>query len=149
MNQTYICPNCQGKGCAVCQNTGKVSLSDQEVQELQKLMVKPSLQTQNSSFMDYPTDPQVHQEQKMRGQLAGILTIVFLVLVSVTGVASWFIAHSLKPFFQLWSFVAAILLLRWVSHFGFFQEEKINDFVGKIQDEGVQIKMSPFYPLFE
>lgn len=112
------------------------------------MMVKPSLQTQNGSFMDYPTDPQVHQERKIRGQLAGILTIVFLVLVSATGVGSWFFTHTLRPFFQFWSFVAAILLLRWVSRLGFFQEEKINDFVGKIQDEGVQIKMSPLYPLF-
>lgn len=146
--QNYICPNCGGKGCAVCQNTGQVSLSDQEIQELQKLTVKPSFQTQTDSVLNFPVDQTVHQEKKLRGQLAGILTIVFLVLVSASAFTSWFFAHTLKPFLQFWSVFFTLIIIKLVMRLKFFKEEPVNDFLGKIEEEGVKVKKSPFYPLF-
>lgn len=147
-SQTYICPNCAGRGCPVCQNTGKVSLTDQEVQELQKLMVKqPELQTQPlTDYSGIYSEPS--QERKIRGQVAGILTLIFLALVSVTGFLSWYFNHNFKLFFQLWSLIVGVALLKPITSLKFFQEEEIKDFLSAIQKEGVKIKTSPFYPLF-
>lgn len=144
----YICPNCGGKGCPVCQNTGQVALSDAEVQELQKMMVKTSPQTQPQQNFDYGgiySNP--HEERSVRSQLAGILTLVFLALVSVSGFLSWFFTHTFKPFFQFWSVIAALAVLKPLSSIKFFQEEKVNDFIGKLQDEDIKIKLPPLYPL--
>ena len=146
--QTYVCPNCGGKGCAVCQNTGQVTLSDREVQELQKMMTRPFPQTQSDFSPVLPEDSFAHQEKKIRSKMAGILTLVFLVLFSGSAFLSWIFSHTLKPFLQLWSLVATIVIIRGISQVRFFKEEKIKDFLGEIEEEGIKIKKSPFYPLF-
>lgn len=148
MNQTYVCPNCGGKGCAVCQNTGQVSLSDREVQELQKMMTKPFPQTQSDFFPTSHEDSLDHQEKKIRSRMAGILTLVFLVLFSGSAFLSWVFSHTLKPFLQLWSVVATVAVIGGISRWRFFREEQVQDFIGKIEEEGIKIKKSPFYPLF-
>ncbi len=147
-SQTYVCPNCGGKGCPVCQNTGKVNLTDQEVQELQKLMVKqPEMSAQPT--MDYGgIYPEPNEERKMRGHVAGVLTLVFLALVSVTGFLSWYFNHNFKFCFQLWSLIAGQAVLKPITSVKFFQEEEVKDFLTNVQKEDVKVKISPFYPLF-
>lgn len=148
MNQSYVCPNCGGKGCAICQNTGQVSLSDREVQELQKMMTKPFPQTQSDFSPIPPEDSLDHQEKKIRSRMAGILTLVFLVLFSGSAFLSWVFSHTLKPFLQLWSVVATVAVIGGISRWRFFHEDKVKDFIGEIEEEGIKIKRSPFYPLF-
>ncbi|MBI3385156.1 hypothetical protein HY030_03125 [Candidatus Gottesmanbacteria bacterium] len=143
--QNYVCPNCRGKGCPVCQNTGQVALSEQEVSELQKLMTKPAPFQASPDFPDYY--PATHEESRIRGQLAGALTLVFLAVVSISGFLSWFFTKTFKPFFQFWSVLAAIAVFKPLASLKFFQEEKVNDFVGAVEEEGIKISRSPWYPL--
>ncbi len=146
--QNYICPNCGGRGCPVCQNTGRVLLSEQEVSELQKLMTKQA-PVPNQTSPDYPDYYQGgHEESRIKGQIAGALTLIFLAIVSVSGFLSWFFTKTFKPFFQFWSVMATIAVFKPIASLKFFQEEKVNDFVGIVEGEGVKIKLSPLYPLF-
>ncbi len=144
----YICPNCGGKGCSVCQNTGKVTLTDQEVQELQKLMVRqPEMAAQ--PMTDYGgIYPEPAVERKIRGQLAGIFTLIFLAIVSVTGFLSWYFTRNFKFFGELWTLIIGVALLKPITSLKFFSEEEVNDLLTAVQKEDVKIKISPFYPLF-
>ncbi len=145
--QTYICPNCQGKGCPVCQNSGQVALSDQEVQELQKLATK-TMPPPTQGGMDYASfNPEAHSDRKIRSQIAGVFTLIILALVSGSGFLSWFLTKTFKPFFQFWSVIMALVSLKPILALKFFQEEKVKDFVGEVKEQGVKIKLSPLYPL--
>ena len=148
-SQNYICPNCGGKGCPVCQNTGNVALSEQEVSELQKLMTKQA-PLPNQPSPDYPDYYQKggHEENRLRGQIAGAMTLIFLAVVSVSGFLSWFFTKTFKPFFQFWAVLGTLALFKPLSSLKFFQEEKVNDFVEAVEEEGIKVKLSPFYPLF-
>ncbi len=148
VSQNYVCPNCGGRGCPVCQNTGKVALSEQEVSELQKLMTKQA-PAANQPYPDYPDlyQHQGQEESRIKGQLAGALTLIFLAVVSVSGFLSWFFTRTFKPFLQFWSVLLTLALFKPLSSLKFFQEEKVADFVGAVEEEGVKIKLSPLYPL--
>ncbi|MCL5675975.1 MAG: hypothetical protein M1120_02510 [Patescibacteria group bacterium] len=146
-SQTYICPNCGGKGCPVCQNTGRVSLSQQEVEQLQKLMTRTPEEGFNPSSEYGGIYPNLPEERKARGQLAGILTLIFLALVSFTGFASWYFTHNFKLFWGFWSLIIGLLLLKPLTSLNFFREAEVDDFISGIEKEGVKIRLSPFYPL--
>lgn len=146
--QSYICPNCGGRGCPVCQGTGSVTLSEQEVEQLQKLATKVAPEFMGQPMADYSgIYPDQQKERQIRNQLAGILTLVLLAALSVSAFLSWFYAHTFKPFLQFWSLIITLLLLKPLSSLKFFQEEKVNDFLEALQEEGIKIKVSPFYPL--
>lgn len=147
--QNYICPNCNGRGCPVCQNTGNVALSEQEVSELQKLMTKQAPMP-NQPPPDYPEFYQKggHEESRVRGQIAGAMTLIFLAVVSISGFLSWFFTKTFKPFFQFWSVLVTIAIFKPIASLKFFQEEKVQDFIGEIKDQGINVKLSPLYPLF-
>jgi hypothetical protein len=142
--QNYVCPNCQGRGCPVCQNTGQIALTNQEVAELQKLAYN---QPQTQLFDNFTPPSQIHEERKLRGQIAGILTLVFLAAISISGFVSWFYTKTLRPFLQFWAVIAVIVVYRPVSSLGFFREEKVHDFIESVQEEGIKIKLPPLFPL--
>lgn len=144
--QNYVCPNCQGRGCPVCQNTGQVSLTDQEVQELQRLAQKTMPQPQDFSYQNNPETNIYHQGKKLRGQMAGIFTLLFLVAVFASGFLSWFYTKTFKPFFQFWIAVSGILLLRPVLSLGFLKEKETDDFIAAIQKEGIKVRLPFFFP---
>lgn len=144
--QNYICPNCQGKGCPLCQNKGQLTLTEQEVSELQKVMTKNAPQFQGQATPDYGGFYPNHEERQIKSQVAGFLTLFLLALVTLSGFLSWFFSHTFKPFFQFWSIVIALIILKPVTSLKFFREEPIHDFLSAIENDGIKIRKSPFYP---
>ena len=148
--QTLTCPNCNGSGCSTCQNTGKVRVSSDQLQQLKTMTqnlppatnpfgapVSPtggnapkssnSLQNLPGEYRDNPY--QGLKKIKNNANLAGIITFSILATIAGGAAASWYFLKSLKPFFSTFIslFISIFSYLAW--HHPTFSKQQPNDFL--------------------
>jgi len=136
--QILTCPNCNGKGCPTCQNTGKVRVAQEQVNKLKQLMKQlpqnspqpqPSQfpQTQSSLSQFNPT------KAKINTSLAGIIAFSLLSILAGGATASWYFLKTLKPFFAGLIILLSLIGTRIAWTKPFFQLQQPNDFLKAIK----------------
>ena len=134
--QVITCPNCNGAGCATCNQTGKVKVDATQLQKLksitQQLETKqattPSPVTQNYAPQSF--NPTL---TKKNTNLAGIIAFSLLSLLASTAAASWYFLKTLKPFFGGFISILIIAGTRFAWSKPFFQPQEPDDFISAIK----------------
>ena len=140
--QTLTCPNCHGSGCSTCQNTGKVRVAADQLQQL-KTMVQNLPPTTNASGANAPeaTEPfnqlypanagpyQGLKKLKNNANLAGIITFSILATISGGAATSWYFLKSLKPFFSTFISLIASIFTYLAWHHPTFSKQQPRDFL--------------------
>ncbi len=135
-HQVLTCPNCGGKGCPTCQNTGRVRVTQEQLQKLKQVAAQLSRSPLPASPHDRGAPPQSQtnfQKIRQNSNLAGIIAFSFLSILAGAAAASWYFLKSFKPF--LAGLVTLLILvgtrLAWLSPF--FKPQEPNDFLSAIK----------------
>lgn len=128
--QTLTCPNCHGRGCATCQNTGKVRVAEAEMKKLKQMFGELSATPQPSTDQTLvePSTPKPSQ-----ANLAGIIAFTILSLLTGGAAASWYFLKTLKPFFAGLISLLALVGGRLALNRSFFQLQEPDDFLTAIK----------------
>lgn len=132
--QILTCPNCGGRGCPTCQNTGKVRVSSEEMQKLQQ-MVGQETQIQSSphSGSGRRDSPGMNSPPNS-ANFAGIIAFSLLSILAGGAAASWYFLKSFRPFFA--GLISFLVLLgtnaAWKNNF--FQLQEPDDFLKAIKN---------------
>ena len=136
--QILTCPNCNGRGCPTCQNTGKVRVAQEQVSKLKQLMKQlpqTSPQTQSSQIPQTQSSSTQFNpaKAKINTSLAGIIAFSFLGILAGGATASWYFLKTFKPFFAglITLLTLAGTQIAWTKPF--FQLQKPNDFLKAIK----------------
>lgn len=128
--QVLTCPNCGGRGCPTCQNTGKVRVSSEQLQKI-KMLAKQMGQTL--------PQPQPYPGQAPAGppswvaNISGIIAWSILAILAGAASASWYWLKSLKPFLMALSAVLTLIGVRLAWKQAFFQPSEPDDFLKAIK----------------
>ncbi|MFH0942701.1 MAG: hypothetical protein V1810_00860 [Candidatus Beckwithbacteria bacterium] len=130
--QTLTCPNCQGRGCPTCQNTGKVRVAEAEMKKLKQMLgqLSPSPRPQaDQPLADIPT-PTPNQTN-----LAGIIAFSLLALLAGGATASWYFLKSFKPFFAALVSLLTLVGTKLALNQSFFKLQEPDDFLKAIKSK--------------
>ncbi len=134
--QVLTCPNCGGKGCPTCQNTGKVRVSSEQLQKIKAL----SKQLGNFSGANAPESAE--QFNRLQGaaappswaaNLSGVIAWSILAILSGAAGASWYFLKSFKPFLLGLSALLTLIGFRFAWKQSFFQLQEPDDFLKAIK----------------
>lgn len=133
--QILTCPNCGGRGCPTCQNTGKVRVSSEQLQKIKTLaqqlgQASPSPHSGNekSAIPGMNSSPST-------ANLAGIIAFSILAILSGAAASSWYFLKSLKPFLFGLSTLLTLLGANFAWKHPFFQLQEPNDFLKAIKSK--------------
>jgi hypothetical protein len=131
--QVLTCPNCGGKGCPTCQNTGKVRVNTEQLQKIKTLAKQLGQAMPESAPGQTPASPLVANPVKSPTNLAGIITFSILAVLAGAGAASWYFLKSFRPF--VLSLVALLTLIgaRFAWKLPFFALQEPDDFLKAIK----------------
>jgi hypothetical protein len=130
--QVLTCPNCGGRGCATCQNTGKVRVSSEQLQKIRTLAQQLGQTPQPASQPSYqgqtmPAPP------KSSANLAGIIAFSIMAILAGAGAASWYFLKSFKPFLLSLGAFLTLAGARFAWKQPFFQLQEPDDFLKAIK----------------
>ena len=128
--QILTCPNCNGRGCPTCQNTGKVRVAEQEMQKLKQMV------GQLSPAPETFTQPASPLPAKSATNLAGIIAFSLLSILAGGAVASWYFLKTFKPFFAGLIALLTLIGARFAWKNNFFQLQEPDDFLKAIKSKG-------------
>jgi len=129
--QILPCPSCAGRGCPVCKNTGRVKVSQEQLQKLKQMAGQ--LARQPRPFPS-PSPPQVAwQKVRTNANLAGIIAFSILSILAGAAAASWYFLKSLKPFFAGFTTLLTLVGTALAWHRPFFQPQEPPDFLNAIK----------------
>ena len=135
--QVLTCPNCGGRGCPTCQNTGKVRVSSEQLQKIKAL----SKQLSNFSGANAPeTAEQFNRPQGVNppppswtANLSGIIAWSILAILSGAAGASWYFLKSFKPFLMGLSALLTLIGFRFAWKQAWFELQEPDDFLKAIK----------------
>lgn len=132
--QTLTCPNCQGRGCPTCQNTGKVRVEEKEMQKLKQMMgqLDSNPQPATAPLTNPPAGGEVGPNTT---NLAGIIAFSILSLIAGSATASWYFLKTLKPFFAGLITLIALIGAKLALNQEFFKLQEPNDFLKAIKNK--------------
>lgn len=133
--QILTCPNCNGKGCPTCQNTGKVRVSSEQLQKI-KTMAQQLGQTapsphSGSGRMDSPGV--ISPAPSWTANLSGVIAWSILAILSGGAAASWYFLRSFKPFLLSLGALLTLIGTRLAWKQPFFQLQEPDDFLKAIK----------------
>src|SRR3989344_5565580 len=129
--QVLTCPNCGGKGCPTCQNTGKVRVSSEQLQKIKTLakqLGQPVPQAQPEG-----TQPLAQKPVAWTANLSGIIAWSILAILSGAAAASWYFLKSFKPFLLGLGALLTLIGTRFAWKQPFFQLQEPDDFLKAIK----------------
>jgi len=126
--QILTCPNCGGRGCPTCQNTGKVRVAEQEMQKLKQMLG----QTPQTAAAPHEALREVGPKSSM-SNLAGIIAFSLLSILAGGAAASWYFLKTLKPFFAGLIALFTLIGARFAWKNSFFQLQEPDDFLKAIK----------------
>jgi len=129
--QILTCPKCKGRGCPVCQNTGRVKVSTKQLQKIKQMVgqINPMIQ---SSPVPMPPPTTNFKKARFNTNLAGIITFSIFSIIAGAGAASWYFLKSFKPFFACLTSLLTLIGTRLAWQHPFFQPQQPNDFLAAI-----------------
>ncbi len=127
--QILTCPNCNGRGCPTCQNTGKVRVAEQEMQKLKQML------GQAAPAPETFTQPASPLPAKSTTNLAGIIAFSLLSILAGGAAASWYFLKTLKPFFAGLIALFTLIGTRFAWKNNFFELQEPDDFLKAIKDK--------------
>lgn len=131
--QILPCPNCNGRGCPICKNTGRVKVSQEQFQKLKQMTGQLAQRPAPFSPPPQPSSQVPWQKVRSNANLSGIIAFSILSIIAGAAAASWYFLKTLKPFFS--GFIALLTVigttLAW--HRPFFQPRYPNDFLSAIK----------------
>ncbi|MDZ7586425.1 MAG: hypothetical protein U0946_01610 [Patescibacteria group bacterium] len=132
--QILTCPNCQGRGCPTCQNTGKVRVAEKEMQKLKQMMGQFSSAPQTSPTFNQPIPPSSTNSQNSTN-LAGIIAFSILSILAGGAAASWYFLKTFKPFFAVLIALFTLIGAKFTLNQPFFQLQEPDDFLKAIKSK--------------
>jgi len=126
--QILTCPNCGGRGCPTCQNTGKVRVAEQEMQKLKQMVGQLSQQSAPA-----PNEAPTLPRSGVGTNLAGIIAFSILSILAGGAAASWYFLKTLKPFFAGLITLFTLIGARFAWKNQFFQLQEPDDFLKAIK----------------
>ena len=129
--QVLTCPNCGGRGCPTCQNTGKVRVSSEQLQKIKTLAKQMGVQPSPNQPADI--SPQAVRPGWSAG-LSGIIAWSILAILSGAAAASWYFLKSFKPFLMGLSALLTLIGFRFAWKQPFFQLQEPDDFLKAIKN---------------
>ena len=127
--QILTCPNCNGKGCPTCQNTGKVRVSSEEMQKLRQMVGQTATAPHEALREVGPTST----TQPFSANLAGIIAFSLLSILVGAAASSWYFLKSFRPFFLGLISLLVLLGTRMAWKNSFFQLSEPDDFLKAIK----------------
>ena len=127
--QTLTCPNCQGRGCPTCQNTGKVRVEEKEMQKLKQMMGQFDSNPQPQPQPETYSPPNVQNTTN----IAGVIAFSILSLIAGGATASWYFLKTLKPFFAGLITLFTLVGAKFALNQPFFQLQEPDDFLKAIK----------------
>ena len=134
--QILTCPNCGGRGCSTCQNTGKVRVSSDQLQKIKTL----ANQLTNSSAANAAETAEPFNQlqganapQTSTANLAGIIAFSILSVLAGAGASSWYFLKSFRPFLLGLAAFLTLLGTRLAWKHPFFQLSEPDDFLSAIK----------------
>jgi hypothetical protein len=126
--QILTCPNCSGRGCPTCQNTGKVRVAEQELQKLKQMVGQLSQQS-----APVPNEAQIANRSGVGTNLAGIIAFSILSILAGGAAASWYFLKTFKPFFAGLIALFTLIGARFAWKNNFFELQEPDDFLKAIK----------------
>jgi hypothetical protein len=129
--QVLTCPNCGGRGCPTCQNTGKVRVSAEQLQKIKTLaqqLGQAAPQPQSFAAPRAASGP-----AGWVANLSGIIAWSILAILTGAAAASWYFLKSLKPFLLGLSTILTLIGARLAWKTAFFQPQEPDDFLKAIK----------------
>lgn len=128
--QILTCPNCNGRGCPTCQNTGKVRVAEKEMQKLKQMLGQaPQTATApHEALREVGPTPS-------NSNLAGIIAFSLLSILAGGAAASWYFLKTLKPFFAGLITLFTLIGARFAWKNQFFQLQEPDDFLKAIKNK--------------
>ncbi len=131
--QVLTCPNCGGRGCATCQNTGKVRVSSEQLQKIRTLAQQlGQAAPQPLPQSNYPAQT-APAPVKSSANLAGIIAFSIMAILAGAGAASWYFLKSFKPFLLSLGAFLTLVGARFAWKQPFFQLQEPDDFLKAIK----------------
>lgn len=133
--QILTCPNCGGRGCPTCQNTGKVRVSSEQLQKIKMLTQQLNQMPQSASApqANPPAGGEVGPTPS-RANLAGIIAFSILAVLAGAATASWYFLKSFRPFFLGLITFLTLLGTRFAWKHPFFKLQEPDDFLKAINN---------------
>lgn len=128
--QILTCPNCNGKGCPTCQNTGKVRVAEKEMQKLKQMLG----QAPQTATAPHETLREVRPTASVTN-LAGIIAFSILSVLAGGAAASWYFLKTFKPFFAGLVTLFTLLGARFAWKNIFFELQEPDDFLKAIKNK--------------
>ena len=131
--QVLTCPNCGGKGCATCNNTGKVRVSSEQLQKIRTMaqqMGQSMPQPQSFPGQTTPTTP-----PSWAANLSGLIAWSILAILSGAAGASWYFLKSFKPFLLGLSALLTLIGFRFAWKQTWFELQEPDDFLTAIKKQ--------------
>lgn len=129
--QVLTCPNCGGRGCPTCQNTGKVRVSAEQLQKIRTMaqqLGQSMPQPQSFPGQSAPANPPT-----WTANLSGIIAWSILAILSGAAGASWYFLKSFKPFLLGLSTLLTLIGFRFAWKQPFFKLAEPDDFLRAIK----------------
>ena len=130
--QVLTCPNCGGRGCPTCQNTGKVRVSSEQLQKIR------TMAQQLGQSLPQPLPASASPQAMQAGpawtaNLSGIIAWSLLAILSGAAAASWYFLKSFKPFLLGLSALLTLIGFRFAWKQPFFKLQEPDDFLTAIK----------------
>ena len=133
--QILTCPNCGGRGCPTCQNTGKVRVSSEQLQKIKTLakqLGQSPLASSPHSGSDRMDSPGM-KTPAWTANLPGVIAWSILAILSGAAAASWYWLKSFKPFLLGLGALLTLIGTRFAWKQPFFQLQEPDDFITAIK----------------
>ena len=133
--QILTCPNCGGRGCPTCQNTGKVRVSSEQLQKIKTLakqLGQSPLASSPHSGSDRMDSPGM-KPPAWTANLSGVIAWSILAILSGAAAASWYWLKSFKPFLLGLGALLTLIGTRFAWKQPFFQLQEPDDFITAIK----------------
>ena len=133
--QVLTCPNCGGKGCATCNNTGKVRVSSEQLQKIRTM----AQQLGQSAPAPYPHSGSGRMDSpgvnppSWAANLSGLIAWSILAILSGAAGASWYFLKSFKPFLMGLSALLTLIGFRFAWKQAWFELQEPDDFLKAIK----------------
>ncbi|OIN88260.1 hypothetical protein COW80_04820 [Candidatus Beckwithbacteria bacterium CG22_combo_CG10-13_8_21_14_all_01_47_9] len=128
--QVLTCPNCGGRGCPTCQNTGKVRVSSEQLQKIRTMAQQLGQNLPQSPSFPAPSPA---SPPSWAANLSGIIAWSILAILSGAAAASWYFLKSFKPFLMSLSALLTLIGFRFAWKQSFFKLAEPDDFLKAIK----------------
>lgn len=132
--QVLTCPNCGGRGCPTCNNTGKVRVSSEQLQKIRALSKQLGPSLRPDLRRDFGGQAKLPQTPSWAANLSGIIAWSILAILSGAAGASWYFLKSFKPFLLGLSALLTLIGARFAFKQPFFKLQEPDDFLKAIKN---------------